>query len=97
MRERLGLPNFIFAQAMTIVMLEVMSTVVLKVPIGTFSNTCGHAGAPTRSKIYEENSAPKSIISEARNSHIPTLALNKPVSGRALTVYGISMELASVS
>ena len=41
------------AQAMTVVMLEVMSTRVLTVPIGTLSQPCGQypSGAPTRSRM----------------------------------------------
>ncbi len=42
--KNLNRPNwFIFseAQAMTVVMLEVISTSVLTVPIGTFSQPCG--------------------------------------------------------
>ncbi len=39
---------------MTVVMLDVMSTKVLQVPTGTFSQPCGQkpSGAPTRSRMY---------------------------------------------
>ena len=46
---------FIFsdAQAMTVVMVEVISTMVLSVPSQTFSQPCGQkpSGAPTRRRM----------------------------------------------
>ena len=54
-----------------------MRTAVLNVPMGMFSKPCGQvpSGAPTRSRMYEENKAPNNMTSDARNSQMPTLAL----------------------
>ena len=65
---------------------EAIRTSVLTVASGTFrisdalSYMCpsimpGHAGAPILRKMYAEKSPPKSMISEARNSQTPILAL----------------------
>jgi hypothetical protein len=86
MYRRKALKLFIFkaAQANTTVTDEVMSTAVLNVPIGMFNSPVGHApatvghcpiGAWTRRRMYDENSAPNNMISEARNNQIPTFAL----------------------
>jgi hypothetical protein len=76
---------FIFkdAQLISTVILEIIRINVFKVPRGIFNGRWCHApgSAPTRSKMYEENNAPKSMTSEARNNQIPTLALYSPVSG----------------
>jgi hypothetical protein len=50
---------------------------VFSVASGTLSRSQPWASdwAPVRSRISEENSAPKSITSEARNSQIPSLPL----------------------
>src|SRR5262245_54395487 len=79
---------------MTVVILEVMSTRVLVMPSQTLSQPSRQrpSGWPTRKRMYDENNAPNNMTSEARNSQIPALALYKPVSGRAATVYGISMS-----
>src|ERR1051326_9048059 len=63
---------------------ETMRMQVLNVPTGTLSTPCGHTpgAASRRRKMYAEKSAPKSITSEARKSHMPTLAFQRPVSGR---------------
>jgi hypothetical protein len=82
------LKSFIIRDAhdITIVMLEVMSTAVFTVARGTSSTWCGHSTDPILRRIYEENKAPNNITSDARNNHIPSLALKRPVSGRALIV-----------
>ena len=85
----LYLPKFfIFSDAhlITIVTLEMISTSVLMVASGTFRNSapCSHVSAPIRSSTYVENSAPNSITSDARNSHTPSFALYRPVSGRSV-------------
>src|SRR5438477_9095142 len=64
---------------------------VFAMPSQTFSSPCGHSTEPVRKMMYVENSAPKSITSDARNSQTPSLPLCRPVSGRASTVYGIFM------
>jgi hypothetical protein len=51
---------------------------VLNVAIGIFNSAVpngGHTGAPTLNIIYAENSPPNNIISDAKNIHIPNLAL----------------------
>src|SRR5438093_13134613 len=85
--------SFIFndAHAITIVTDELMRMIVLMVPSGTIRSPCGHSTAPTRSRMYVENSAPNSITSDARNNQMPSLPLASPESGRGSTVYGISM------
>ena len=50
------------------------------------SGPLGHDDADTRSSAYDENSAPNSITSEARNSQMPSLPFARPVSGRSSTV-----------
>src|SRR5919201_4814846 len=77
------------AQAITIVTDELIRMMVLMVPSGTLSSPCGHSGAPTRSRMYDENSAPNNITSDARNNQMPSLPLASPVSGLTSTVYGI--------
>src|SRR5208283_3380356 len=81
------------AQAITIVILEEMSTAVFSVASGISSAPRGHSGEPTRSKIYVVNKAPNSITSDARKSQMPIFALKSPVSGRGEIVYGISIVL----
>jgi hypothetical protein len=56
----------------------------------------GQWAAPTLNKIYEEKSAPNSMTSDAKNSHIPKVALLKPVSGLSSTTYGIIPTLIPV-
>src|SRR5215510_10400146 len=68
-----------------------MRITVLMAPSLTLSSPCGHSTAPTRRRMYVENSAPNSMTSDARNNQIPSLPLARPVSGRGSTVYGISM------
>jgi len=72
---------------------EEIRSMVLSVASGTLRMLAprGHSGAATRSKMYDEKSAPNSITSEAKNSQMPSLALYIPVSGRASTVYGMSI------
>src|SRR5215467_15523520 len=70
---------------------EQIRMTVLIAPSLTLSSPCGHSTAPTRSRMYVENSAPKSMTSDARNSQIPSFPFARPVSGRGSTVYGISM------
>src|SRR5262249_32710911 len=70
---------------------EQIRITVLIAPSLTLSSPCGHSTAPTRRRMYVENSAPKSMTSDARNNQIPSLPLARPVSGRGSTVYGISM------
>src|SRR5579859_371969 len=87
----LYLPRFFCfsdTQLMTIVMLEMISTMVLMVARGILRNAapCSHVSEPVRRRTYVENSAPKSITSDARNSHTPSLALYKPVSGRSVVL-----------
>src|SRR5258708_37733625 len=78
--------SFIFsdAHAITTVMLEQMRTMVFVMPSGMFNKPCGESpgAAPTRSRMKDENNAPNNITSDARKSHMPTLALHKPVSAR---------------
>src|SRR5438552_2928125 len=76
---------------MTIVTDDAIRMTVLIAPSRMLSSPCGHSRAPTRSRMYVENSAPKSMTSDARNSHTPNLPLARPESGRGSTVYGISM------
>ena len=54
-----------------------MSTKVFSVAAQTLSSSHprGHDGAPLRSRISDEKSAPKSMTSEARKSQTPSLAL----------------------
>src|SRR5213594_3975535 len=87
--------SFIFndAHAITIVTDELMRMIVLIVPSGTLRSPCGHSGAPTRSRMYDENKAPNSITSDARNNQMPSLPLCNPVSGLASTVYGMFIAL----
>ena len=89
------LKSFIFndAHAMTIVTDEVISTTVLKNASGTLSSSdpFGHSVEPTRSRMYDENSAANSITSDPRKSQTPSLPFDSPVSGRTSTVYGISI------
>ncbi len=79
---------------MTIVTDELMRTTVLKNASGTLSSSepCGHSTEPTRSRMYDENSAANSITSDARKSQTPSLPFDNPVSGRTSTVYGISIR-----
>src|SRR4051812_46605463 len=88
--------NFKFAHAITTVTDDAIRTNVLNVPIGMLSKPCGHAVLPTRRSTYDENSAPKSMTSEARNSQMPTFALYNPVSRRGSIVYGISMRFPEI-
>ena len=78
---------------MTIVTLDVISTMVLNSASGTSRIVApnGHSVAPTLRSTYEENRPPNSMTSDARKSQIPSLTLLSPVSGRASTVYGISI------
>ena len=80
------------AQDITIVTLEAISTNVLSVASGTFSNSqpWGQDGAPTLSRTNVENRAPNSITSDARNNQIPNFPLYTPVTGCGSTVWGIS-------
>src|SRR5579871_2541166 len=87
----LYLPRSFFfkdAQLMTIVKLEMIRTMVLIVARGTFRNAapCSQVSAPVRSNTYVENSAPNNMTSDARNSHMPSLALYRPVSGRSVVL-----------
>src|SRR5438445_4636622 len=86
--------SFIFndAHAITIVTDELMRMIVLMVPSGTLRSPCGHSGAPTRSRMYDENKPPNSITSDARNNQMPSLPLCNPVSGLASTVYGMFIK-----
>ena len=88
--------SFIFndAHAMTIVTDDVMRTTVLKNASGTLSSSdpLGHSVDPTRSRMYDENSAANSMTSDARKSQTPNFPFDNPVSGRTSTVYGISMR-----
>jgi hypothetical protein len=40
--------------------------------------------------MYEENKDPNNMTSDARKSQIPNLGLVNPVSGRSVTVKGMS-------
>src|SRR5262245_47253939 len=73
------------AQAITMVTDEVMSTMVLKVAIGTLRmlDPWGQVSEPTRIMMQVANRAPNSITSDARKSQMPSLPLVTPVSGRA--------------
>src|SRR5207245_11174298 len=88
---------FSAAQASTTVTEDMMRMAVFIVPTGTLSNPCGHipGGASSRKKMYAEKSPPKSITSDARNNQMPTLAFQRPVSGRVETVHGIPIASAS--
>src|SRR5262249_21009886 len=100
LRYRRCLPHsFIFsvAHAITIVTDELIRMIVLIVPSATLNWLCGHSGPPTRSRMYDENSAPNSITSEDRNSQTPNLPLCSPVSGLASTVYGMFIYARSGS
>ena len=88
--------------AITIVTLDRINITVLNVACGMVSfNRCiiepcspigGHTGAPVRSNMYAEKSHPKSIISDAKKSQIPSFELYKPVSSLSSTLYGISIK-----
>jgi hypothetical protein len=61
---------------------------VLNVASGTFRMVAprGQSVAPVRSRMYDANSAPKSMTSEARNSQMPIFPFVSPVSCRMETV-----------
>ena len=90
-------------QAITMVTLERINITVLNVACGMVSfkrwiiEPCspigGHTGAPVRSSMYAEKSPPKSMISEAKKSHIPSFELYNPVSSLSSTLYGISINI----
>jgi hypothetical protein len=67
---------------------------VLKKASGTLSTSgpWGQEVAPMRSRIRLENKAPKSMTSEERNSQMPSLALESPVTGWGSTTWGISIS-----
>src|SRR5437763_17049697 len=92
MRPLFRSPKRRYDHAMITVTDEAMRTNVLSVASGTLRNVQprGHDAALLRSRMYDENSAPKSMTSDARNSQMPNLALYSPVSGRGWTLYGIS-------
>ena len=91
---------------LTIATLERINITVLNVACGMVSfkrciiEPCspigGHTGAPVRSNMYAEKSPPKSIISDAKKSHIPSLELYNPVSSLSSTLYGISILYISL-
>src|SRR5215213_3481707 len=81
------------AHAMTIVTEDEIRTSVLNVASGTLRivSPRGQLEAPVRIRMYDANSAPNSMTSEARNSQMPILPLVRPVSRRTSTVYGMSI------
>src|SRR4029450_5897940 len=70
----------------------IASVTVFVVPSGRDSTSSpdGHAGAATRRRAYDENNGPKSMTSEARNTQMPSVTFETPVSARAVVVYGIT-------
>ena len=76
-------------QDFTIVQLDRIKLNVFRVAKGMFkcvSPEGGQTGDPTLKRIYAENNPPNNIISDARNSQIPSLALYNPVSSRGFTL-----------
>ena len=76
-------------QDFTMVQLDRIKLNVFRVAKGMFkcvSPEGGQTGDPTLKRIYAENNPPNNIISDARKSQIPSLALYKPVSSRGFTL-----------